>query len=148
MADELLNRLTRLERLLRAGFTTAKLVITGLATLGGLRVSGEAAFGPGAQTSGASGDAYFGRSGGSMLSVQTPSGQVRVFANSSNELWLGAGGTADLIRVGTTGGLHIPDGIAAPSTVTGKAIIYVDTADGDLKVKFGDGTVKTIVIDT
>ena len=148
MADELLNRLTALERHIRNGLTLAKLVVTGLATLGGLRVSGEAAFGPGAQTSGVSGDAYFGRSGGSMLSVQTPSGQVRIFANSSNELWLGAGGTADLVRIGTTGGIHIPDGIAAPSTVSGKAIIYVDTADGDLKVKFGDGTVKTIVIDT
>ena len=33
MADDLLNRLTRLERLLRAGFTTAKLVITGTLTL-------------------------------------------------------------------------------------------------------------------
>ena len=40
------------------------------------------------------------------------------------------------------------DGITAPSTVTGKALIYVDTADGDLKIKFGDGTVKTIVTDT
>jgi hypothetical protein len=28
------------------------------------------------------------------------------------------------------------------------AIIYVDTADGDLKVRFGDGTIKTIVTDT
>ena len=30
----------------------------------------------------------------------------------------------------------------------GLAQLYVDTADGDLKVKFGDGTVKTIVTDT
>ena len=40
------------------------------------------------------------------------------------------------------------DGITAPATVTGLAQIYVDTADGDLKVKYGDGTVKTIVVDT
>lgn len=44
--------------------------------------------------------------------------------------------------------LIIRDGITAPSAVTGLAIIYVDTADGDLKIKFADGTTKTIVIDT
>jgi hypothetical protein len=44
--------------------------------------------------------------------------------------------------------LELPDGITAPDTVTGKAVIYVDAADGDLKVKFSDGTVKTIVTDT
>lgn len=37
---------------------------------------------------------------------------------------------------------------AAPATVSGVANIYVDPADGDLKIKFGDGTVKTIVVDT
>lgn len=42
----------------------------------------------------------------------------------------------------------LTDGITAPSTISGIAQIYVDTADGDLKVKFGDGVVKTIVIDT
>jgi hypothetical protein len=36
----------------------------------------------------------------------------------------------------------------APSTVSGWAQIYVDTSDGNLKVKFGDGIVKTIVTDT
>lgn len=44
--------------------------------------------------------------------------------------------------------LGIVDGITAPSTVSGVAQIYVDTSDGDLKIKFGDGTVKTIVVDT
>lgn len=42
----------------------------------------------------------------------------------------------------------LTDGVTAPATVLGKAFIYVDIADGDLKVKFGDGTVKTIVTDT
>jgi hypothetical protein len=42
----------------------------------------------------------------------------------------------------------VKDGITAPATSAGYAQIYVDTADGDLKVKFGDGTVKTIVTDT
>jgi hypothetical protein len=41
-------------------------------------------------------------------------------------------------------GVVITDGVAEPSTYTGKASIYVDTVDGSLKVKFGDGTVKTI----
>lgn len=55
-----------------------------------------------------------------------------------------ASGEAEL-RVG---GLVLVDGITAPSTRVGAAVIYVDTADGDLKIKFGDGTVKTIVVDT
>jgi hypothetical protein len=44
--------------------------------------------------------------------------------------------------------LAIEDGITAPSTESGNAFIYVDSSDGDLKVKFGDGTVKTIVTDS
>ena len=43
--------------------------------------------------------------------------------------------------------IGITDGSTAPSTIVGIAQIYVDTADGDLKIKFGDGTVKTIVTD-
>lgn len=59
------------------------------------------------------------------------------------------------VRAGATffeayanGALGIADGISAPATVAGMALLYVDTADGDLKVRFGDGTVKTIVTDT
>lgn len=44
--------------------------------------------------------------------------------------------------------LEIKDGITAPSASSGLTRIYVDAADGDLKVVFGDGTVKTIVTDT
>jgi len=55
---------------------------------------------------------------------------------------------AERLRVTSDGGLGIPDGITAPSTETGYALLYVDTADGDLKIKFSDGTVKTIVTDT
>ena len=43
--------------------------------------------------------------------------------------------------------IAVDDGITAPDTILGQAIIYVDTADGDLKVKFGDGTVKTLATD-
>lgn len=55
-------------------------------------------------------------------------------------------GTATFAMTAT--GISLKDGVTAPSTVSGFAQIYVDTADGDLKVKFGDGTVKTIVVDT
>jgi hypothetical protein len=41
-------------------------------------------------------------------------------------------------------GIVITDGVTEPSTYNGKASIYVDSADGSLKVKFGDGTVKTL----
>lgn len=44
--------------------------------------------------------------------------------------------------------LYLLDGITAPSTASGWAIIYVDGSDGDLKVKFGDGTVTVIAADT
>ena len=46
------------------------------------------------------------------------------------------------------GYLGISDGITAPATTLGVSKIYVDSADGDLKIKFGDGTVKTIMTDT
>lgn len=42
----------------------------------------------------------------------------------------------------------LADGITAPTTISGSAVIYVDAADGDLKIKFSDGIVKTIVTDT
>jgi hypothetical protein len=44
--------------------------------------------------------------------------------------------------------LEISDGITAPGAGTGVARIYVDTADGVLKVVYADTTVKTIVVDT
>lgn len=42
----------------------------------------------------------------------------------------------------------LEDGITAPSAVSGRAIIYVDAADGDLKIKFADGFVATIAADS
>lgn len=44
--------------------------------------------------------------------------------------------------------LEIDDGVTAPGTVSGKASIYVDTADGSLKVKFDSGNVKTLATDS
>lgn len=44
--------------------------------------------------------------------------------------------------------VSIADGMTAPSAQAGQGRIYIDTADGDLKIIFGDGTIKTIVTDT
>lgn len=61
------------------------------------------------------------------------------------------------VDLGTTGNMPrnvyaatamiLGDGVPAPSATSGQAKIYVDTADGDLKVIFGDGVIKTIVVD-
>lgn len=44
--------------------------------------------------------------------------------------------------------LILDDGTTAPSATSGVAKLYVDAADGDLKIKFGDGTTKTIATDS
>lgn len=51
------------------------------------------------------------------------------------------------VNVGTAL-LTLTDGVTAPATIAGYAQIYVDTADGDLKIKYGDGVTKVIVADT
>tara|TARA_R100001369_G_scaffold78796_2_gene108608 strand:- start:6558 stop:7457 length:900 start_codon:yes stop_codon:yes gene_type:complete len=61
---------------------------------------------------------------------------------------LPAGATAASLVSGSFNQLSIVDGITTPATSSGNAFIYVDSADGDLKIKFGDGAVKTIVTDT
>lgn len=55
-----------------------------------------------------------------------------------------------IVAVGYTRGdyLWINDGITAPGATGGGAKIYVDTADGDLKVKFGNGFVATLAADS
>ena len=54
----------------------------------------------------------------------------------------------DLDSIISDDALCLDDGVTAPSTLSGTAFVYVDTSDGDLKVKFGDGTTKTIATDT
>lgn len=63
-------------------------------------------------------------------------GNRQVFSTNSNAHW----------KVNSP--FSLLDGLTAPSAVAGRAYIYVDTADGDLKVKFGDGITKTIATDT
>jgi len=44
--------------------------------------------------------------------------------------------------------LSIQDGISEPTAAVGRAFLYIDSADGDLKIKYSDSTVKLIMIDT
>lgn len=44
--------------------------------------------------------------------------------------------------------LVLRDGIAAPGSVAGRAIVYIDIADGDLKIVYGDAVTKTIEVDS
>ena len=44
--------------------------------------------------------------------------------------------------------IALVDGVIEPDTLSGFAWLYIDLADGDLKVKFGDGTVTVIAADT
>ena len=69
-------------------------------------------------------------------------------AATDNTYDIGASGATRPRNVFVGGYLSIGDGITAPGAGTGQARIYVDTADGDLKIVFADGTIKTIVTDT
>lgn len=76
------------------------------------------------------------------VKMECRSGEVVIATADDGITWV------DVVKITPTGALGIIDGITAPSTAAGFAQIYVDSADGDLKVKFGDGTVKTIATDT
>lgn len=91
------------------------------------------------------------QTGGTARWQITSSGHFQ--ANTDNAYDIGASGAnrpRNIIAAGVIRGntMQIFDGITAPAATAGLAIIYVDSADGDLKVVFGDGTVKTIVTDT
>jgi hypothetical protein len=90
------------------------------------------------------GTAYFGdpeaNSAGGM-SYDHSTDILRLRASGTNVVQI----TSNSCRV--LGHYILTDGITAPSATSGQAKIYVDTADGDLKIIFGDGTVKTIVTD-
>ena len=82
----------------------------------------------------------------STIQVYATGTQDSTTTTSGSLVSSGGLGVAGAVNAGTFYGLV--DGVAAPATAGGYARIYVDSADGDLKVKFGDGTVKTIATDT
>lgn len=110
-----------------------------------------------------SGSVRIGVNNASMIVANGANGRTSLHDNSGVELWrFDAGG--DAVPQGASGsqnvgdashlldqvhanGVALADGVAAPGATAGLAKLYVDTADGDLKVVFGDGTVKTIVTD-
>ena len=63
-------------------------------------------------------------------------GSRYVFANTNE-----TDGSCSLTSISLT------DGVTAPSATAGRAKIFVDTSDGDLKVIFGDGTEADIASD-
>lgn len=103
-------------------------------------------------------------SGGITRIVLNKSGDDTVIASGNGTNLLAKIGATEAIRINSNahvllntttnagqlavnGEIAIVDGMTAPSATSGFAKIYVDSADGDLKVKFGDGTIKTIATD-
>ena len=78
--------------------------------------------------------------------VKVPSTSASVTTITGSLVLSGGLGLAGAVNAGTFYGLV--DGVTAPGAASGYARIYVDSADGDLKVVFGDGTIKTIVTDS
>lgn len=64
------------------------------------------------------------------------------------DVWFGPYDGQTVKVNGVTGFIALKDGITAPGTDAGFAQIYVDSADGDLKVKFADGFVAVLAADS
>lgn len=67
---------------------------------------------------------------------------------TANSNHINVAGYAVISGIAQVNHLWVADAIAAPSAAAGWAKLYVDSADGDLKVIFGDGTIKTLATDT
>lgn len=89
-------------------------------------------------------------------SYDTTANQLTWRANNANQMNLLDGFlfpalTNDIVLGGSSNGFisfYLHDGVTAPGTPSTGAVLYVDTADGDLKVKFSDGFVGTIAADS
>jgi hypothetical protein len=79
---------------------------------------------------------------GAMLHLGTAGIKRVTILDTSAKVGIGVDPPLEALQI--NGAMAILDGMTAPSTHSGYASIYVDTADGDLKVKFGDGVTKTI----
>lgn len=64
--------------------------------------------------------------------IFAPVGEVAIGTTTPNE------------KLTVNGGIAIKDGMTAPAATSGYAKIYVDSADGNLKVRFGNGVIKTL----
>jgi hypothetical protein len=91
-------------------------------------------------------DSYYFNSNGLMFATDNAKDIGASGATRPRNIYVGS----DIVAGGSFRGetLQLTDGRSTPSATVGLAKIYVDTADGDLKVIFGDGTIKTIVVDT
>lgn len=94
-------------------------------------------------------------SGGAGSKLQWSVNGTSIFDIGSNgmepttDLAVSIGSTTKRTFQTVTGRLLLIDGVSVPATpANNHAVIFIDSADGDLKIKFGDGTVKTIVTDT
>lgn len=73
---------------------------------------------------------------------------TRGFYNTGNENGVAYSHDGTSIVALSATGISLKDGVTAPATVAGFAQIYVDAADGDLKIKFGDGFVRVLGADS
>lgn len=87
------------------------------------------------------------------MSLDLTSNRIRLYKSNvlgGIQLIIQGGGG---MNVGTYGievnnAIRLTDGMAAPAASPPYATLYVDVADGDLKVKFADGFVRTIAADS
>ena len=82
----------------------------------------------------------------STLALTNAAGAGLHFDPTNVRVGIGLSAPNEVLTV--AGAVSITDGMTAPSATSGYAKLYVDTADGDLKVIFGDGTIKTLTTDT